>query len=377
MQDNLPSLWAMVSVDIFLIVFAISGTIFVITKWKALKGARAILGVSLILLGLWTNASLYIGDLYTMTVLPAIVGTADAMAAMHQLHLKYSWFSNMGSATLILLGLAITILRLVSQLLVAREARVEADAANMAKSEFLATMSHELRTPLNAIIGFSEIMKEQTLGPVGNTKYLDYAGDIHGSGQHLLELINDILDLSKVESGMDELHEEEIEVSEAVHSAVRLVQQRAENLGVKLTSDTPGGLPKLRADKRKLKQILVNLLTNAIKFTEAGGKVKLRIRCDPESGCEFQIIDTGIGIAPEDVPKALSRFGQVGRNLEQAREGTGLGLPLTKALIEKHGGTLDLHSEIGKGTTVTLWFPAELIVLSDQEIIGSAKLARA
>jgi signal transduction histidine kinase len=256
-------------------------------------------------------------------------------------------------------------------------AKEEAEAANRAKSEFLAAMSHELRTPLNAIIGFSEIIKSETFGPVGSAKYRDYSNDIHSSGQHLLDLINDILDLSKVESGVDELYEEDVEISEAVRSAVGLVQQRAENKGIKLASDTPSALPKLRADERKLKQILVNLLTNAIKFTEAGGEVKVRIRCDPKRGCEFQIIDTGIGIAPEDISKALSQFGQVDSDVRRANEGTGLGLPLTKALIELHGGTLDLHSEVGKGTTVTLWFPAERIVSSDQENIRSAKQARA
>jgi PAS domain S-box-containing protein len=253
-----------------------------------------------------------------------------------------------------------------------RQARENAETLNRAKSEFLAAMSHELRTPLNAIIGFSEIIQNEMLGPVGSTKYRDYADDINESGQYLLDLINDILDLSKVESGTDELHEENIEVSEVIHTVVVLVQQRAKNQGVKVVSDTPDGLPGLRADKRKLKQILVNLLTNAIKFTEAGGEVRVETRCRPESGWEFEIVDTGIGMAAEDFPKALSQFGQVDSDLDRPYEGTGLGLPLTKALSELHGGRLDLHSEVGKGTTVTIWFPAERIVPSDQESIRSA-----
>ena len=257
----------------------------------------------------------------------------------------------------------VDLVRLAEDLKIASD---QADAANKAKSEFLAAMSHELRTPLNAIIGFSEIMMNQTLGPMGNTKYHAYAGDIHCSGQHLLDLINDILDLSKVESGMDELHEEEIEISEVLRSAVGFVQQRAKNKGVKLTSDTPGGLPKLRADERKLKQILINLLTNAIKFTEAGGTVKVRIRCDPENGCEFQIVDMGIGIAPEDISKALSKFGQVDSDVSRANEGTGLGLPLTKALAEQHGGTLELESDPGIGSTVTVRFPASRVAAPGQ-----------
>ena len=240
-------------------------------------------------------------------------------------------------------------------------ARDEAEAANRAKSEFLATMSHELRTPLNAIIGFSEIIGTEVLGPVGNTKYRDYAEDIHNSGQHLLDLINDILDLSKVESGMDELHEEEIEIPEVAHSVLRLVQQRAQKHGVNLELELPGTPLHLRADRRKLKQILVNLLANAIKFTEAGGKVVLTVRCQAGQGYEFQVSDTGIGIAPEDIPKALSQFGQVDSTLGRQHEGTGLGLPLTKALVELHGGSLDLQSQPNVGTTVTVHFPAERV----------------
>ncbi len=240
-------------------------------------------------------------------------------------------------------------------------ARDEAEAANRAKSEFLATMSHELRTPLNAIIGFSEIIGTEVLGPVGNTKYRDYAEDIHNSGQHLLDLINDILDLSKVESGMDELHEEEIEIPEVAHSVLRLVQQRAQKHGVNLELELPGTPLHLRADRRKLKQILVNLLANAIKFTETGGKVVLAVRCQGGQGYEFQVSDTGIGIAPEDIPKALSQFGQVDSTLGRQHEGTGLGLPLTKALVELHGGSLDLQSQPNVGTTVTVHFPAERV----------------
>lgn len=243
-----------------------------------------------------------------------------------------------------------------------RMARDQAEAGNRAKSEFLAAMSHELRTPLNAIIGFSEIMKNEMLGPVGSVKYRDYAQDIYNSGQHLLDLINDILDLSKVESGMDELHEENIEVREIIRSVIRLLGNRVEREGVELELEVSEHSPMLRADERKLKQILVNLLTNAIKFTEAGGKVTLRAWCRAGSGHEFQIADTGIGIALEDIPKALSKFGQVDSSLARQYEGTGLGLPLTKALVELHGGSLDLRSRVGVGTTVTVCFPKERVV---------------
>ena len=251
--------------------------------------------------------------------------------------------------------------KILAELLVMKDA---AEQANRAKSEFLATMSHELRTPLNAIIGFSEIIKNETYGPVGVAKYLEYTNDIHKSGQHLLSLINDILDLSRIESGTDELYEENIEIPEIVRCALMLVGQRAEHRGIKLELELPDQLPALRADERKLKQILVNLLSNAVKFTDAGGQVTLRAWCRMDSGYVFQIVDTGIGIASKDIPKALSQFGQVDGDLNRQYEGTGLGLPLTKSLVEQHGGALDLQSKVGVGTTVTVRFPAERIVES-------------
>ena len=238
-----------------------------------------------------------------------------------------------------------------------------AEGASRAKSEFLANMSHELRTPLNAVIGFSEIIMSETFGPVGSSKYREYAVDINESGLHLLDLINDILDLSKVESGKDELHDEDIAIGEVIRSVVTLVKERAHKNGVKLDIECPDAVPALRADKRKLKQILVNLLSNAIKFTDAGGSVTLRIWSRAESGHVFQITDTGIGIASEDVPKALSPFGQIDSDLNRQLDGTGLGLPLSKSLAEMHGGVLDLQSTLGVGTTVTVRFPATRIVV--------------
>jgi two-component system cell cycle sensor histidine kinase PleC len=263
------------------------------------------------------------------------------------------------------------LIRLAGDLKIARD---QAEAANRAKTEFLAAMSHELRTPLNAIIGFSEIIQTETLGPVGSVRYRDYASDIHESGEHLLDLINDILDLSKVESGLEELHEEDIEIPVLARSVWRLIQQRAQKQGVVLVLELPDDPPVLRADQRKLKQVLVNLLSNAIKFTESGGKVALKVWSQMDSGYVFQVVDTGIGIALEDIPKALSQFGQVDSALSRRHEGTGLGLPLTKALVELHGGSLDLQSELGVGTTITVRFPAERVVGSprDTKTAGAA-----
>ncbi len=238
----------------------------------------------------------------------------------------------------------------------------QAESANRAKTDFLATMSHELRTPLNAILGFSEIIQTETLGPMGSLKYREYASHIFESGRLLLDLINDILDLSKVESGMGDLHEEHIEVASLARSVWSLIQHRAQLQGVALTLELPEELPALSADLRKMKQILVNLLSNAIKFTKRGGWVALKVRCSAGSGYVFQVVDTGIGIAPRDIPKALSQFGQVDSGLSRQHEGTGLGLPLAKALVELHGGSLGLESAVGFGTTVTVRLPAGRVV---------------
>ena len=259
-----------------------------------------------------------------------------------------------------------------------KTARDEAQAANRTKSEFLATMSHELRTPLNAIIGFSEMIKIETLGPVGSPQYRGYASDIYGAGIHLLALINDILDLSKIESGADELHEESIAVPKLVQSVIGFVRQRADNGSVKLDLDIRDDLPFLLADERKLKQILVNLLSNAVKFTNPGGRVTLKAWSQADSGFVFQVVDTGIGMKSEDIPKALSQFGQIDSNLNRKYEGTGLGLPLAKNLIELHGGYLDLQSEIGVGTSATVRFPANRIAPARVEasaVVGESRQA--
>jgi signal transduction histidine kinase len=239
---------------------------------------------------------------------------------------------------------------------VAHHAMLEAEAANRAKSEFLTNVSHELRTPLNAIIGFSEIMSKGMLGPIENAKYLEYATDISNSGHHLLALINDILDLAKIEAGKLDLREELIDFRGVVTACFAIMKERAAVAEVQMLADLPELLPSLLVDELKLKQIVINMLSNAVKFTPRGGTI--RVAAEIEGGdLVIRIADTGIGIAPEDIQKALDPFSQIDSSLTRRYEGTGLGLPLAKRLIELHGGSLGIESAIGIGTCITLTFP--------------------
>jgi signal transduction histidine kinase len=229
------------------------------------------------------------------------------------------------------------------------------EVANKHKSEFLANMSHELRTPLNAIIGFSEVLLEKMFGEI-NAKQQDYLSDIHSSGRHLLALINDILDLSKIEAGRMEIEPSDFDVPTALQNAMTLVRERAQRHGIALSLQIDPAVRELRADERKFKQILVNLLSNAVKFTPDGGRVALRAR-PIERGLEVSVSDTGIGIAPEDQEKVFEEFRQVGGDYKTKQEGTGLGLALARRFVELHGGVITVQSELGKGATFTFTIP--------------------
>jgi two-component system cell cycle sensor histidine kinase PleC len=286
-----------------------------------------------------------------------------AMAAMAiGVHIYFVWLMNGFSRTV----MAMLEYRAEKDALIAEleqsksisdDARMRAEEANLAKSRFLATMSHELRTPLNAILGFSEIMRGEILGPHANPTYKEYAKDIHESGQHLLTLINEILDISRIEAGRYELNETPIKLIDIVEDCHRLMRVRAENKGLKIVEAFDDNMPRLWADERAVRQICLNLLSNAIKFTPTGGTVTLKITRTKHGGQMLSVKDTGPGIPEDEIPRVLRSFGQGSLAHQTAEGGTGLGLPITKGLTELHDGNFELKSKLRYGTEVIVSFP--------------------
>jgi two-component system cell cycle sensor histidine kinase PleC len=242
------------------------------------------------------------------------------------------------------------------------EARHRAEAANISKSRFLAQMSHELRTPLNAILGFSEVMKNEIFGAHSVAAYKEYSNDIHDSGQHLLGLINEILDLSRIEAGRYELNEEAVSLVGVVEDCHHLVKLRAKNRLITIHEMFEADLPRVWADERAIRQIALNLLSNAIKFTPQGGEIWIKVGWTASGGQYFSVKDTGPGIPEDEIPVVLASFGQGSNAIKSAEQGAGLGLPIAKSLVDLHGGTFTLKSKLRVGTEVIIALPPERIM---------------
>jgi two-component system cell cycle sensor histidine kinase PleC len=255
------------------------------------------------------------------------------------------------------------------------EARRRAEAASAAKSRFLATMSHELRTPLNAILGFSEVMKGELLGPIRNGSYKEYAANIHDSGRHLLQLINEVLDLSRIEAGRYELQEGPVSLAAAAEDCLRLLNLRAESKGLTATLVAGTGLEPLWADERAIRQICLNLLSNALKFTPRGGRITVTVASAPDGSQTLTVKDTGPGIPRNEIPKVLQAFGQGSLAHEAGEGGTGLGLPIVQSLVALHGGRFRLRSELRKGTEAMVWLPPGRLMSARPGLPASAEAA--
>jgi two-component system, cell cycle sensor histidine kinase PleC len=258
---------------------------------------------------------------------------------------------------------------------VSDDARERAEEASLAKSRFLATMSHELRTPLNAILGFSEIMQGELLGPHANPTYKEYANDIHQSGQHLLKLINEILDISRIEAGRYELNEGAVSLSAVAEDCQRLMRLRAEKKGLEISEAFEADLPQLWADERAIRQICLNLLSNAVKFTPSGGTITLTVGRTPAGGQFISVKDTGPGIPDVEIPRVLKSFGQGSLAQHTAEGGTGLGLPITKGLTELHNGVFELKSKLRHGTEVVVTFPRKRVLLDQARFALKGEVA--
>ncbi|WP_162652446.1 HAMP domain-containing sensor histidine kinase [Lentilitoribacter sp. Alg239-R112] len=244
------------------------------------------------------------------------------------------------------------------------EARRRAEEANLAKSRFLASMSHELRTPLNAILGFSEIMKNGVMGKIENPQYVQYMGDIHSSGQHLLNLINEILDLSRIEAGRYELSEESVSLADISSDCIAMVQLKARNKDISIVELFEESLPMVWADEKSIRQVILNLLSNAVKFTPSKGEINIKLGWTAGGGQYLSITDNGTGIPEEEIPIVLSAFGQGSIAIKSAEQGTGLGLPIVQAIMKKHEGNFTLKSKLRVGTTATCTFPAKRVMQS-------------
>ncbi|MBV8168352.1 MAG: two-component sensor histidine kinase, partial [Alphaproteobacteria bacterium] len=317
----------------------------------------------------------------TLPNLPLIVSVSitEANALVQYQHQRTALLLAGGALTLLFGALGLLLLRQAATQarveIALRRAKEEAEAANVAKSEFLANVSHELRTPLNAVIGFSEIMRDALMGPIDN-RYREYAQDIHDSGQHLLRLIGDVLDLSKIGAGRLDLHDEPVDLGQVLASCQRLLNERARNGGVTLEVDRARDLPVVIGDPVRLKQIVLNLMSNAIKFTPENGRVSVRAAPDADGGVVVTVVDTGIGMNLAEIDVALEPFRQVDNAMSRRYEGTGLGLPLAKQLTELHGGTLEIVSQPGLGTTVRMHLPRTR-VLGEPELTSTARLLAA
>ncbi len=310
-----------------------------------------------------TPASIILASRFIMTYEPAMVlmGTITLCAIVFFYMIADRFKKSVITMLEYTTTKEILIAELETEKSISEAARSRAEEANLAKSRFLATMSHELRTPLNAILGFSEIMSEELMGPIENANYKEYVGDIHNSGSHLLKLINEILDISRIEAGKHELKEEKVKLISVVDEACHMINIKAKQKNVTLTTKYEENMPTIWVDERAIRQITLNLVSNALKFTPAGGEITVKVGWTAKGGQYISIKDTGPGIPEDEIPIVLSSFGQGTIAINNAEQGTGLGLTIVQALLQMHQGSFDLKSKLREGTEAIAYLPIDRV----------------
>jgi len=355
LQDVFPPGAAMFAIDVAVIAAAIILIVICYAQRARIRDAGGGRGILLLLAGFLSIAALYTCDLYLMTVQAWLAGQEVAMQQMVRLHLTYSWYIHVIGIALTIAGIYLCIRAFRDQLKRIELARIEAEDADRAKTAFLAAMSHELRTPLNAILGFSEFMSMDKVVQQPD-RCREYAGNIHASGQHLRSLVDDLLDLARIEEGRLNLRFEPIELAPIVDEVVRMMVADAARAGVGLDTSVAEGLPSLHADRRSVRQIILNLLSNAIRHTPAGGRVRIQAMQDG-SDITIAVIDNGEGIPADLMDQLFDPYATRNPLTDTERPGHGLGLAISQRLVRAHGGFIRVESTVGGGTTATVVFP--------------------
>ncbi|MDH3702218.1 MAG: HAMP domain-containing histidine kinase [Alphaproteobacteria bacterium] len=356
-MNMFPSRPTMVSIDCVVVFSAMTLTLLLFRYREKIRGTGTETGVGLILLGCWIIALMYLYDLGTMLVLPAIIGAKEAMAEMVRLHVQYSWFVHLFGMIFIVTGAIISIFSVVRQLQLLMDARSRAEAASRAKSEFLANMSHELRTPLNAILGFSDLITKG-LHSDKPGKYQEYAKDIHTSGEHLLNLVQDLLELSRIEAGSVNFNPEDIQLNVLLEEMVTLMRGEAHKREIVVDCALEDSDLAIWADRRAAKQVILNLLSNAYKHTPAGGTITVKSAKRDDGVVSVSVIDDGSGIPDQVLEHLFIPYWSSDSTTSSGERSYGLGLALSKRLIEAQGGTIDIKSALGQGTTAIITLPA-------------------
>jgi signal transduction histidine kinase/CheY-like chemotaxis protein len=364
MTEFYPSWEVMIVMDVMMIGAALGLAVFLVAKRSIVRRAQAHVGVVLLFAGLWTIASLYAYDFFTMLIMPRLVSQMEAMREMGRLHLNYSWYFHIIAVMLIATGFVAAIVAYERDVEAIAKARDDAQSANKAKSRFLSNMSHELRTPLNSILGFAQLMRDDPRNPADKTQK-EYLGYIIGGGEHLLDLINQVLDLATIEAGKCALSMERVPPGEIIRECLALTEGLVEERSIQIidrTSET--NLPEIQADAMRFKQVLLNLLSNGIKYNRNGGLLIISSEVTPKAFLRIGVTDTGLGIPKERQGELFQPFNRLGAENGEV-EGSGIGLALARQLVELMGGCIGCSSGVGQGSTFWVEFKLAEPAVSD------------